>query len=143
VTLQLFLWFLLVDTVGWLIGLLITTPRPESGSGSVLALVLVREPIVALVLAVVFLLLSFVSPRAPRVDPYVWYVAGIAAGYVLNFVVLTIIAGRPFFDPLVWVGIHSDFQTFIFVAGPYLLAFFVTSTLFWGSRLRTRHRLSG
>ena len=142
-TLQLLLWFLLVDAVGWLAVNLIAMPSQWQSLGFVLMLVLAREPIVAFILAVVFLLASFASPRAPRIDPYVWYVGGIAAGYFLNIVVLTLLAGLQFGDPRILVYLHRDFPTFLVVAGPYVLAFLVTSILYWRSRLRVRPRPSG
>jgi len=130
VRLGLFGWFLLTDAVAAVVAAVVLCESCRE-AWYIGALLLARTPIVALVLLVVYGFVRWGCSRGWRIAPYAWFVAGASLGYLLCFIAISLLSEGRLFDRNLFMGMYSEWQIFLSVPGPYVLAFLVTSALYF------------
>jgi len=95
---------------------------------------LTRTPIIALIATANYFFVRRMMSVKRHVNPYVWYSAGFAAGYVLILVVLSFLMNGVLFDREVFVRAHEGSHSWWAILGPYAVAYVASSAVYLGTR---------
>ena len=91
----------------------------------------VRTPIVAVVLLGTYFFIRRMAGVGHKIDPYVWFVVGITAGYFFSFAVLSVLSQGTLWNRGQFEMAHTDGRIWLAMWGPYAAAFVGTSVLYW------------